>query len=104
MRWMKSLLWMLIFFFAVHFSMLNKEEVVLQYSLYHFRFESAKVPLFLVIFCSIFIGVLIGGIGDLYGRYQLKRAIRENEKRIEKLEGEAESLRSNPAPSFVWER
>jgi uncharacterized integral membrane protein len=97
-KWVKSLLWMAVFFFAIHFSIQNRDEVVLQYSFHHFRYETERVPLFLIIFCSVFLGVLLGGIADLYGRLQLKKAIRRNEKRIEKLERETESLRTDPTP------
>jgi hypothetical protein len=39
------------------------------------------------------VGVLIGVVGDLYSRLQLKKALRQNNKMIEKLEQEIQSLR-----------
>jgi hypothetical protein len=61
------------------------------------------LPLFLVILCSIFLGILIGGTGDLYRRFQLKRALRQNQKTIERLEREVQSLRGPglDQPSFL---
>jgi hypothetical protein len=56
-------------------------------------FEISKVPLFLVILCSILLGILVGGLGDLYRHFQLKRSLRQKQKTIERLEREIQSLR-----------
>ncbi|NWF92022.1 MAG: LapA family protein [Syntrophaceae bacterium] len=94
MRWLKTLLWMVLVLFVIDFAIQNREEVSLRYSVQAYRFfEIAGIPLFLVILCSVFLGVLIGGIGDLYSRFQLKRRLRENQKSLEKLEKELQSLR-----------
>ena len=104
MKWVKTLLWMIAFFFAIHFSIQNKDEVSIRYAIQNYQwFEVTKVPLFLIILCSVFLGVLIGGIGDLYSRFQLKRILRQNQKIIERLEREIQSLRSPELeqPSFI---
>jgi uncharacterized integral membrane protein len=104
MRWIKTLLWMMVFFFAIHFSIQNREEISIHYSIQNIKwFEVPKVPLFLIILCSVFLGVLIGGIGDLYSRVRLKRTLRQNQKMIERLEREIQSLRSPSLeqPSFL---
>ena len=104
MKWVKTLFWMMVFFFAIHFSIQNREEVTLRYSIQNFQwFEVSKVPLFLVILCSIFLGVLMSGIGDIYRRFQLKRNLRQNQKTIERLEREIQSLRGSSLdhPSFL---
>jgi len=104
MRWVKTLLWMMVFFFAIHFLIQNKDEVSIRYSIQNYQcFEVTKVPLFLVILCSVFLGVLIGEIGDLYSRLQLKRTLRKNQKMIERLEREIQSLRGPELeqPSFL---
>ena len=104
MRWIKTLLWMMAFFFAIHFSIQNREEISIHYSIQNIKwFEVPKVPLFLIILCSVFLGVLIGGIGDLYSRLRLKRTLRQNQKMIERLEREIQSLRSSSLeqPSFL---
>jgi len=101
---MKTLLWMMAFFFAIHFSIQNRDEVSIRYTIQNFQwFEVVKVPLFLVILCSVFLGVLIGGVGDLYSRFQLKRTLRQNKKMVERLEREIESLRGPglEQPSFL---
>jgi uncharacterized integral membrane protein len=96
MRWIRTVLWMAAFLFAILFSFQNREEVILRLSFFpvwSHEWESPRVPLFLVILCSIFLGVFIGGIGDLYRRVQLKKTLRQNEKTIERLEREIESSR-----------
>jgi uncharacterized integral membrane protein len=103
-KWVKTLFWMALFFFVVHFSMQNRDDVTLRYSIQNYQwFEVSKVPLFLVILCSVLFGVLMGGIGDLYNRFHLKRTLRQNKKEIERLEREIQSLRGprSEQPSFL---
>jgi hypothetical protein len=68
-------------------------------------FEVPKVPLplFFVILCSVLLGFLIGAIGNFYGRFQLKKTHRQDQRLIEKLEREIQSLRSSALdqPSFL---
>lgn len=109
MRWVKTLLWMLVFFIFLLFCIQNQDPVTLRFVLFPMEsyrwFEIPKVPLplFLVILCSIFLGILIGGMGDLYRRFQLKKALRQNQKTIERLEREVQSLRGPglDQPSFL---
>ena len=103
MSWVKTLLLMLAFFVAIIFSIQNRSEVVLRFSFpweshQWFEVPRSPLPLFLVILCSIFLGVLIGGVGDIYQRFQLKRTLRKNQKKMEMLEREIQSLRG-PGPS-----
>jgi uncharacterized integral membrane protein len=107
-RWVKTLLWMLAFFVAILFSIQNRSEVTLRFvfpteNYQWFEIQKVPLPLFLVILCSIFLGVLIGGVGDLYRRFQLKKIIRQNQKTIERLEREIQSLRGPvlDQPSFL---
>jgi uncharacterized integral membrane protein len=104
---MKTFFWMIVFFFvvlfAIHFSLQNGQEVTLRYSLLNYHWEIPPVPLFLIIFLSIFAGVLIGGFGDLYRRFQLRRALRQGQKTIEKLQKEVQTLQGRvpPPSSFI---
>ena len=99
MKWVRTLVWMILFVFAILFSIQNREEVTLRFGLYPFRetlwLELFSVPLFLVILCSIFFGLLVGGLSDFYRRLQLRRMVRQNQKTIEKLEKEIQSIRSS---------
>jgi uncharacterized integral membrane protein len=101
---MKTFFWMIVFFFvvlfAIHFSLQNGQEVTLRYSLLNYHWEIPPIPLFLIVFLSIFVGVLIGGFGDLYRRFQLRKALRQRQKTIEKLEKEVQTLQGRvSAPS-----
>ena len=106
MRYLKVIFWMTAFLFVIHFSMQNRVEVTLRYSFRDYQwFELTPVPLFLVILCSIFFGVVIGGLGDLYKRFQLKRTLRQNQRTIEGLEKEVQALRglNRVPPSYPKE-
>ncbi len=98
MRWVKTLFWMVVFVFAVLFSIQNKDEVILRFGLYPIQnsewLEIPKAPLFLVIFGALFLGVIVGGVGDLYRRFQLKKRLRQNARTIQRLEKEIEALRT----------
>jgi uncharacterized integral membrane protein len=92
------------FFFAIHFSLQNREEVTLRYSIQNMPwFQISQVPLFLVILCSIFLGVLMGGVADLYRYFKLKRILGENQRTIKRLEQEIRSLQESgkDRPSLV---
>jgi uncharacterized integral membrane protein len=96
-KWVKTLSWMVIFLFAIFFSIQNQDGVTLRFGLYpleNYRWETPNAPLFLVVLCSIFLGVLVGGFGDLYRRFLLKKTLRQHQKTIERLEKEILSLRS----------
>jgi uncharacterized integral membrane protein len=98
MRWVKTLFWMLVFIVAIIFSIQNRSEVVLHFvfpweSYPWFVVPTVSLPVFLVILCSIFLGILIGGVDDIYHRFQLKKTLRKNQKKVETLEREIQSLR-----------
>ncbi len=95
MKWAKTIFWMVAFLCVILFSMQNRDEVILRFGLYplqNYLWEVPKIPLFLVILCSVFIGVLIGGLSDLYRHFQLKKTLRQNQRMIERLEKEIQSL------------
>lgn len=108
MRWFKTLLWTLAFFVAVLFAIQNRSDVTLRFvfpieEYQWFEIPETPLPLFLIIFCSIFLGVLIGVGGDIVRRYQLKKTLRQNQKTIERLEKEVQSIRipGMDQPSFL---
>ena len=95
MKWAKTIFWMVLFLCVILFSFQNKDEVILRFGLYPLQnrlWEMPSIPLFLVILCSIFLGVLIGSLSDLYRHFQLKRTLRQNQRMIERLEREIQSL------------
>ncbi len=107
MGWVKNIFLMVIFIFGIFFFLQNMDRVVIRFGLSPFKdyqfFEISEVPLFLVILVSILFGIVIGGLGDLYRHFQLKRTIRQNQKAIGRLEKEIQSLRGPglDQPSFL---
>lgn len=109
MRWVKTLLWMLVFLIVLLFCIQNQDPVTLRFvflpmeNVQWFEIPKTPLPLFLVILCSIFLGVLVGGVGDLYRHFQLKKTLRQNQKTIERLEREIQSLQGPgmDQPSFL---
>jgi len=105
-KWAKTIFWMVVFLCVILFCMQNKDEVILRFGLYplqNYPWELPKIPLFVVILFSIFLGVLIGGLGDLYRHFRLKRTLRQNQRMIERLEREIQSLsnlRLDKSPSL----
>jgi len=96
-KWVSTLFWMAIFILAIFFFIQNKDMVTLRFGLYPLQSEpwfEVEAPLFAAILGGIFLGLLIGGFGDLFKRLQLKRVLRQNQKVIEMLEKEVDSLRS----------
>ncbi len=97
MGWVKIIFVVVILAVCIFFFLQNTEQVSIRFGLsplseYQF-FEISRVPLFLVILCSVVLGVLMGGVGDLYRRFQLGRSLRQKQKTIERLEREVETLR-----------
>jgi hypothetical protein len=82
--------------------------VTLRFGLYPLQeqtwFETPEIPLFLAILLSVLVGILIGGSVDFYRHFQLNRTLRQNQKTIERLEKEIQSLRvpSSETPSREW--
>jgi uncharacterized integral membrane protein len=99
---------MVAFFVAVLFAIQNRSDVTLRFifpieNYQWFEIPKVPLPLFLIIFCSIFLGVLIGVVGDMVRRYQIKKTLRQNQKTIERLEREIQSIRipGSDQPSFL---
>jgi uncharacterized integral membrane protein len=99
--WVKIIFWIVILAVCLLFFQQNTEQVTIRFGLtpfieYQF-FEIPKIALFLVILCSVVLGVVMGGVGDLYRRFQLRRSLHQKQKTIDRLEKEIQSLRG-PAP------
>jgi uncharacterized integral membrane protein len=81
------------------FSYQNQEPVTVRFVLlpienYHWvEIPRVPLPLFLVVLCSIFLGIIIGLLSDVYRRFQLKKTLRQKQKTIERLEREIRSVR-----------
>jgi uncharacterized integral membrane protein len=98
-RWVKTFLAIPILAILILFCFQNQERVTLRFLFipienYHwFEIPKAPLPLFVVVLCSIFVGIFIGLLGDVYRRFKLKKTLRQKQKTIERLEKEVQSLR-----------
>ena len=98
MGWVKTLFWIVAICVTIPFLYQNQSEVTLRFvfpweNIRWFGIPEVSLPLFLVVLCSIVLGILVGGVGDIYRRFQLKKMLRQNQKTIDKLEKEIQSLR-----------
>ncbi len=99
MRWVKIFFAIPVLAILILFCFQNQEPVTLRLLLipvenYHwFEIPRVPLPLFLIVLCSICVGVFIGLLGDVYRRFQLGKTLRQKQKTIERLEREMQSLR-----------
>jgi uncharacterized integral membrane protein len=98
MKWtLLLMIFMIVILFTILFYFQNRDEVTLRLGLYPLKnyqwVEVPKIPVFFVILGSVLLGAFIGWMGDFWSRFQLKRAFRQNQKRIERLEREMQSFR-----------
>ncbi len=56
---------------------------------------SVSVPLFAVIFLSIIVGVLIGGIALWFGQGRHRRAAKMHRREVERLRRESDTMKAN---------
>ncbi|MFH2012788.1 MAG: LapA family protein [Pseudomonadota bacterium] len=94
MRLLKTVLITLFFIIAITFAIKNQESVSLQY--YFFDNVVGPMPLFLLVFFSILVGVLITGVGCFFTSFKLKQDIKRQQKIISEQEKELYSLRNMP--------
>jgi len=93
MRLLKTVFVTLFFITAITFAIKNQESVSLQY---YFVNEVLTMPLFLLVFISILLGILIAGFGCVFTSFKLKQEIKRQQKTILELEDELNSLRNLP--------
>jgi len=93
MRLLKNIFTALIFLLAITFSLKNNGNVSLYY---YFQVGPVEMPLYLLVFLSVFFGMLIGGVEGLVQRTKSNLAIRRLRKELENKERELTSLRNLP--------
>jgi uncharacterized integral membrane protein len=102
--WVKSIFLMIVLIICIFFFLQNTDQVAIRFGLAPFMeyqfFEIPQVPLFLVILCSVVLGIVMGGVGDLYRRFQLSRSLHQKQKTIDRLEKEIQSLRGADSGEF----
>jgi len=91
MKVLKTLLFALLAVVVITFSIKNAGNVRFRY---FNLIDSFETPLFLLVLVSILFGVLVGAMMDLIKRYELKKAIRREQKIMDELRKEVSALRS----------
>ena len=90
MKLIKTLLVAILFIIAITFALQNQQPVTLHY---YGLIPPFSVPLFLLAFVAILIGILITGFGDIFVRYTLRMRARSCEKGLKKCRKELDALK-----------
>ena len=93
MRLLKTVFITLFFILAITFAIKNQESISIQY---YFVNEVWAMPLFLLVFISVLLGILVAGFGGVFSGFILKHEIKRQQKTILELENELNSLRNLP--------
>ena len=64
-------------------------------------FFSIRVPLYVVFFATLALGVLIGGIGSWFGQGHVRRAARQSRREADRLKAEMERQRPPEGPEAL---
>lgn len=64
-------------------------------------FFSLRVPLYVVFFATLALGVLIGGVGSWFGQGHVRRAARQSRREADRLKAEVERHRSGERPDTL---
>lgn len=86
----KALLLIALLFLAITFGTQNAESVTLRY---YFGVASIPVPLYLVIYLALILGIIGGMAIDIYSRVTLKRRMKELGKTNNSLQEELAKLK-----------
>jgi len=90
MKLIKTIAIAIFFVIAITFALQNQQLISIHY---YDLIPPFSVPLFLIVFFSILIGILIVGFADIFVRYSLGMKARKCEKELKRLKGEMETMR-----------
>ncbi len=90
MRLVKTLIIAVFFLLAITFALQNQQLVTINY---YELIPPFSVPLFLIVFFSVLLGILVAGFGDIYVRYSLRIRARKCEKQLKACQKELEALK-----------
>jgi uncharacterized integral membrane protein len=90
MRLIKTLLVAIFFIVAITFALQNQQSVTLHY---YGLIPPFSVPVFLLVFVAILLGILITGLGDIFVRYALRMRARSCEKEWKRCQKELETMK-----------
>ncbi len=82
---------------AVGFAVANKESVDVSFDLFMAGLIEDKIPLplFIVVFASLILGVLLGGIATWIGQSRHRRAERMYRRDVERLRSDIDRMRAS---------
>ena len=90
MKLIKTIIVALFFIIAITFALQNQQVISINY---YGLIPSFSVPLFLIVFFSILLGILIAGFGDIFVRYSLRIRARKCEKALKACQNELDTLK-----------
>ena len=99
-KFIKTLIVAVLFILAITFALENQQMIALSY---YDVIPPFSVPVFLLVFFSVLLGILITGFGDIYVRFSLKNKVRKYAKTIKKLQAECDTLKQATAGKEVEE-
>ena len=85
---LKLLVGLVVVFLLVVFAIANMEAVAVSFYFY----KTPSVPLFVVIFISLLLGVMLAWVLVIGEQFRLRNQVRSKDRRIRELERELESL------------
>jgi len=89
-RW---IFWVLALLFLILFATQNATETV---TVEFFKWQSVPIPLWIVMYLSFLVGVLVWFVGSIFKVIQLKAEVRKTQKEKELLKKELDELRNIP--------
>lgn len=98
-RFLKSLILLPVAILVVALAVANREAVRLSFDPFSVDAPafSLTLPLYVLVFAAVAIGILCGGIGSWLGQSGTRRTSRHRRREIRRLEGETERLKSQAA-------
>lgn len=101
-RFLKGLVLLPVAILVVALAVANREAVRLSFDPFtpEMPVFSVTLPLYVLLFAAVAIGVVLGGVGAWLGQADTRRTSRKRGSEIRRLQGETERLRTsvNPAP------
>ncbi|MFB3924924.1 MAG: lipopolysaccharide assembly LapA domain-containing protein [Syntrophales bacterium] len=101
MKFIYTIILMIVVFFAITFSMQNTGMIPLSY----YNLLDFQVPIYLLIFISFFAGIIFSGFMGMVERFKLSRHVSRLKKEIKGLESElyeirkAQLMQQSPTPA-----
>ncbi len=89
----KWILWVLALLLLILFATQNATQTV---TVEFFKWRSTPIPLWIVMYLSFLVGILVWFVGSVFKVFQLKTEVRKTSKENEMLKKELDELRNIP--------